>query len=82
MHQNTCENEGHIAKLSESVIKSEVRYSTKREVECIHFESMREKDNMSVVDDRTCEDISANVTISTSSVVSCDVQVADRKSVV
>ena len=76
MDQIPCENESHIAKLSESVIKSELCDSTKREDECIHFESMREQDNMSVVDDRTCEDISANVTISPSSVVSCDMQVA------
>ena len=75
-HQNPCEIERHIAKLSESVIKSELCDSTKREVASIHFESMREKYNMSVVDDRTCEDISANVILSTSIVVSCDMQVA------
>ena len=72
---NPCENESHIAKLSVSVIKSELCDSTKREDESIHSESMRETDNMSVVDDRTCEDISTNVIISTSGVVSFDLQV-------
>ena len=73
---NPCKDERHIAKLSESVIKSELCDSTIREVESIHFEITREKEYMSVVDDRTCEDISTNVTISTPSVVSCDMQVA------
>ena len=65
---NPCENESHTTILSESVIKSELCDSTIREVESIHFESMREKDTMSVVDDSACEDISTNVIISTSSV--------------
>jgi hypothetical protein len=73
---NPCENESHIAKLSESVIKSELCDSTKREVESIHFESMSENENTIVVNDRICEDISTNVTMSTPSVVSCDLQVA------
>jgi hypothetical protein len=73
---NPCENESHIAKLSESVIKSEPCDSTKREVESIHFESMSKNENTRVVDDRICEDISTNVTLSTPSVVSCDMQVA------
>jgi hypothetical protein len=37
---------------------------------------MSENDNTRVVDDRICEDISTNVTLSTPSVVSCDMQVA------
>jgi hypothetical protein len=53
---NPCENESHIAKLSESVIKSEICDSTKHEVESIHFESMSENENTRVVDDRICED--------------------------
>jgi hypothetical protein len=73
---NPCENESHIAKLSESVIKSELCHSTKREVESIYFESMSENENTRVVDDRICEDISTNVTLSTPNVVSCDIQVA------
>jgi hypothetical protein len=77
---NPCENESHIAKLSESVIKSELCDSTKREVESIHFESMSKNQNTRVVDDRICEDISTNVTLSTSSVVSCDMQVAFEES--
>jgi len=75
VHHNPCENESHIAKLSESVIKSELCDSTICEVESIHFER-REKENISVVDDKTCEDIFYNVIISTSGVVSCDMQVA------
>ena len=75
VHHNPCENESHIAKLSESVIKSELCDSTLREVESIHFESMREKDTMSVVDGRTCEDSFTNVIISTFGVVSFDMQV-------
>jgi hypothetical protein len=39
---NPSENESHIAKVSESVIKSELCDSAKREVESILFESMRE----------------------------------------
>lgn len=74
--QNPCENESHTAIMSESVMKSELCDPTTREVESIHFESMREKDTMSVSDDRTCEDIFTNVIISTPSVVSCDMQVA------
>jgi hypothetical protein len=35
--------------------------------------------NTSVVDDRICEDISTNVTLSTPSVVSCDKQVAFKE---
>jgi hypothetical protein len=58
--------------LSESVKKSELCDSTKCEVESIHFESMSENENTRVVDDRICEDISTNVTLSTPSVVSCD----------
>jgi hypothetical protein len=73
---NPCDNESHIAKLSESVIKSELCDSTKCEVERIHFESKSENENVRVVDDRICEDISTNVTMSTLSVVSCDMQVA------
>jgi hypothetical protein len=68
--------QSHIAKLSESVIKSEMCDSTKCEVESIHFESMRENEITRVVNDRICEDISTNVTMSTPSVVSCDMQVA------
>jgi hypothetical protein len=37
---------------------------------------MRENENTRVVDDRICEDISTNVTMSTPSVFSCDIQVA------
>jgi hypothetical protein len=37
---------------------------------------MSENENTRVVDDRICEDISTNVTLSTPSVVSCDIQVA------
>jgi hypothetical protein len=37
---------------------------------------MREKENMSVVDDRTCEDISTNVMLSSSVVVGSEMQVA------
>jgi hypothetical protein len=37
---------------------------------------MRENENTRVVDDQICEDISSNVTMSTSSVVSCDRQAA------
>jgi hypothetical protein len=73
---NPCENESYIAKLSESVIKSELCDSTKHEVESIHFESMSKNENTRVVDVRICEDISINVTLSTPSVVSCDMQVA------
>jgi hypothetical protein len=62
--------------LSESVIKSELCDSTKHEVESIHFESMSKNENTRVVDVRICEDISINVTLSTPSVVSCDMQVA------
>ena len=76
VHQNPCENESHIAKLSESVIKSGPCDSTKCEVESKHFESMREKDTMSVVDDRACEEIFTNVITSTYSVVFSDMQVA------
>jgi hypothetical protein len=72
---NPCENESHIAKLSESFIKSELCDSTKREVESIHFESMSKSENTRVVDDRICEDILTNVTMSTPSVVSCDLSV-------
>ena len=75
VHHNPCENESHIAKLTESFIKSELCDPTKREVESIHSESKRETNNMSVVDDRTCEDFSTNVIISTSGVVSSDLQV-------
>jgi fructose/tagatose bisphosphate aldolase len=73
---NSCENESHINNLSECVIKSELCDSTKREVESIHFESTRENENTRVVDDRICKDISTNVSMSTPSVVSCDMQVA------
>jgi hypothetical protein len=73
---NPCENESHIAKLSESVIKSELCDSTKCDVRSIHFESMSENENTRVVNDRICEDISTNVTLSTPSVISCDMQVA------
>ena len=75
-HQNPCENESHIAKLNEGVIKSEPCDSTKCEVESIHFESMRRKDTVSVVDDMACEDIFTNVITSTYSVVFSDMQVA------
>jgi hypothetical protein len=37
---------------------------------------MRENEITRVVNDRICEDISTNVTMSTPSVVSCDMQVA------
>jgi hypothetical protein len=73
---NPCENESHIAKFSERVIKSELCDFTKREVESIHFESMSENENTRVVDDRICKDTSTNVTLSTPSVISCDMQVA------
>jgi hypothetical protein len=73
---NPCENESNIAKLSESVIKSELCDSTKGEVESIHFESMSKNEKTRVVDDRICDDISTNVTLSNPSVVSCDMQVA------
>jgi hypothetical protein len=76
VHHNPCENESHIAKLSESVIKSEPCNSTKCEVGSTHFESMREKDNTGTVNDRTCEDISTNVIIYTFGVVPSDLQVA------
>ena len=72
----TFDNESHIAKLNESVMKSELCDSTTCEVECLDFESMSGQDNMSVVDGRTCEDVSTNLIISTSSAVSCVVQVA------
>jgi hypothetical protein len=73
---NPCENESQITKLSESVIKSEMCDSTKHEVERIHFESTSKNENTIIIDDRICEDISTNITISTPSVVSCDMQVA------
>jgi hypothetical protein len=37
---------------------------------------MRENENTRVVDNRICEDISTNVTMSTPSVVSCDMPIA------
>jgi hypothetical protein len=46
---NPCENESHIAKLSESVNKSELCDSTKCEVESLHFESMKENEITRVV---------------------------------
>jgi hypothetical protein len=73
---NPCENESHIAKLSESVTKSELCDPTKHEVKSIHFESTSKNESTRVVGDRICEDISTNVTMSTPSVVSCDMQVA------
>lgn len=77
MYQNPCENESHIAKLSESDNESELCDSTICEVESVQIECERDtpKEKSEVDDSQSEVDSKTNTLLSTSSVVSHIVQV-------
>ena len=80
VHQNLCENEGHIAKLKESENKSELCDSTHRDIESINNVSERDTPQKNrELECKSCEDIfETNTLISTSSVVFPNVQVCNE----
>jgi len=80
VHENPCENESHIAKLSESENKSELCESTICEIESIHHEIERYTPHKKRdLDCKLCEDVfETNPLIYTSSVVSQSVQVCKK----
>ena len=81
VRQNICENESHIAKLSEGENKSELCDSTKCEIESINKWSVRDTPHKKrELHRKTCEDdFNTNPLISTSSVVSQNAQVCKKK---
>ncbi|CAD6264216.1 unnamed protein product [Miscanthus lutarioriparius] len=80
VHQNLCENEGHIAELRESENKSELCDSTHYEVESINNMSVRDTTQKNrELECKSCEDIfETNTLISTSSVVIPNVPVCNE----
>ena len=80
VHQNLCENEGHIAELRESENKSELCDSTHYEVESINNKSVRDTTQKNrELECKSCEDIfETNTLISTSSVVFPNVHVCNE----
>jgi hypothetical protein len=80
LHQNPCEIESHIAKLSANESKSELCDSTKCEIESIHNECEGYKPHKKTeLDYKMCEDIyDSNPLIPTSCVVSQSVQVSEE----
>ena len=77
VHQYPCENESHIAELSESENKSELCDSTKYEAESINKRSVRDTPHKKrELHCKTCEDdLNINPLMSTLSVVSQNMQV-------
>jgi hypothetical protein len=80
LHQNPCEIESHIAKLSAKKSKSELCDSTKCEIESIHNECEGHTPHKKTkLDYKMCEDIyDYNPLIPTSCVVSQSVQVSEK----
>jgi hypothetical protein len=80
VHQDLCENEGHISKLRESETKSELCDSTQYDFESINNENMRDTPQSNrEFECQSCEDIfETNTLISIASVFFPSAQVCNK----